>query len=265
MLQQYWQSEWLLYEKVEFDGINKLIIVHPDVTTLDIRADVYSAWVRWVQRSPWAKQFIRFSGADVIPGGETGLTFFTTNGAKLIYNPSVVAIEGVLYSDDYDTPFWGVDGNPIYPAKVSALVNSAVSVQNVVTGTVVTPAEIWDYVDRQLTVASGMTPSQEAKIDAIPLNTLLTNDARLDYLDSNISSITGSTPAEIWSYTTRDLTTIVSGLTIEQETKLLAIPSAQENAQALFEEPLPISPSAGSYGDYVKNKLLTLFRFKAHK
>ena len=42
MLQKHWQTEWLLYEKVEFDGINNRIVVHPDVTSLDIRVDVYT-------------------------------------------------------------------------------------------------------------------------------------------------------------------------------------------------------------------------------
>tara|TARA_R110000772_G_scaffold8737_2_gene28940 strand:- start:14467 stop:15084 length:618 start_codon:yes stop_codon:yes gene_type:complete len=146
VLQKFWQTEWLLYEKVEFDGINNVIIVHPDVTVLDIRTDVYSAWVRWVQRAPNFLPAMRASGADIIPNGETGLTFFMTNGWKLIYNPSVVAVSGVLYSDNYDTPYWSAEGNPIYPATVSALVNSAVTTQNVVTGTALTASEMWSHV-----------------------------------------------------------------------------------------------------------------------
>ena len=113
--------------------------------------------------------------------------------------------------------------------------------------------------------SAGLTVTENTRLMSIPTNPLLTSDIRLVNLDSPISNIVDFDASAVWSYTTRDLTTIFNGLTIEQETKLLAIPSAQENAQALFEEPLPISPSAGSYGDYVKNKLLTLFRFKAHK
>ena len=41
----FW-SEWELNEKVAFDGVSKIISVYPNVTVLDIRADVWSAWVR---------------------------------------------------------------------------------------------------------------------------------------------------------------------------------------------------------------------------
>lgn len=162
MLQRQWQTEWLLYEKVEFDGVNKLVIVHPDTTTLDIRRDVYSAWVRWVQRSPWAIQAMRVSGGDAIPGGETGLTFFMTNGWKLVYNPNVVAVSGVLYSDDYSTAFWSESGSPIYPATVSALVNSAVIYQNVVTEIPASPEAIWAHTSRTLTDGAAPTASEVA-------------------------------------------------------------------------------------------------------
>jgi hypothetical protein len=141
-----WGDEWALEEKVSFNGVTKQITVNSGVTALDIRADVYSAWVRWTQREPWSVHAMRFSGADVIPGGETGVTFFLINGWKLIYDPSLVAASGVLYSDDYATPYWSTAGAAIYPATVSALVNSAVSYQNVVTGTAATPTEIADAV-----------------------------------------------------------------------------------------------------------------------
>jgi hypothetical protein len=60
---------------------------------------------------------------------------FLINGWKLCYNPNNVAVAGVLFSEDYDTAYWSEDAtDPIYPATVSSLVNSAVSYQNVVTG-----------------------------------------------------------------------------------------------------------------------------------
>jgi hypothetical protein len=96
---------------------------------------------------------MRFSGADPIPGGESGVTFFTINGWKLIYDANKVAINGVLFSEDYPTAYWTVDNQPIYPAVVSSLVNSAVSYQNVVTGdlsTVPTTSEIVSAVLAQL-------------------------------------------------------------------------------------------------------------------
>jgi hypothetical protein len=133
-----WGEEWALNEKVSFNGVTRKITVNEGVTSLDIRADVYSAWVRWVQREPWSIPAMRFSGGDIIPNGETGVTFFLINNWKIIYDPNLVAVNGVVYSDNYSTAFWSYNDLPIYPATVSALVNSAVSYQNVVTGTALT-------------------------------------------------------------------------------------------------------------------------------
>lgn len=140
-------EEWALAEKVSFNGVTKRITVNAGVTSLNIREDVYSAWVRWLELDDNARFLpaMRYSGGDPIPGGETGVTFFLSNDWKLEYDPNVVAIAGVLYSDDYATPYWSATDQPIFPATVSSLVNSAVVTQNVVTGdlsTVPSAAEI---------------------------------------------------------------------------------------------------------------------------
>lgn len=131
-------TEWTLNEKVSFNGVTKRITVNSGVTTLDIRDDVYSAWVRWVELDDNARfrLAMRVSGFDPIPGGFTGATYFMINGWKLEYDANVVAIAGVLYSDDYATPYWSSADDPIYPATVSSLVNTAVSTQNIVSGSV---------------------------------------------------------------------------------------------------------------------------------
>lgn len=131
-----WQSEWLLYEKVEFDGATRQIIIHSDVSELDIRNDVYSAWVRWMplrNNARWL-QAMRYTGLDVIPGGQTGDVYFLRNGWKLIIDLNKVKVSGVLYSDDYTTAYYNSALNPLYPATVSALVNTVTNTQNVVTG-----------------------------------------------------------------------------------------------------------------------------------
>lgn len=137
-----WGAEWALAEKVDFNGVTRRITVNAGVTALDIREDVYSAWIRWIELDDNARFLpaMRVSGFDPIPGGFTGATYFMTNGWKLEYDPSTVAIAGVLYSDNYTTPYWSDSDQPIYPATVSSLVNSAVTTQNVVTGDVST---IW--------------------------------------------------------------------------------------------------------------------------
>jgi hypothetical protein len=147
-----WQSQWLSNSKVDFDGLNKLIIVHPEVTSLDIRSEVYSSWINWMaysgdnQKWPFA---MRYSGMDALPGGgESGGVFFTTNGWKLVIDFNKVAVTGVLFSQDYATAYWSASGQPLFPATVSALVNNAVSYQNVVTGVALNAQEIrqavWD-------------------------------------------------------------------------------------------------------------------------
>ena len=161
-----WGDEWALAEKVSFNGVTKQIVVNSGVTTLDIAADVYSAWVRWTSRERGFLPAMRYSGFDAIPGGRTGATFFLTYGWKLVYDPSSVAVSGVLYSENYDTAYWLANGNPVYPATVSALVNSAVSYTNVVTGTALTPeqtaAAVWSSLSRTLTATLDATAAEIA-------------------------------------------------------------------------------------------------------
>ena len=153
-------TEWALAEKVSFNGVTKRITVNAGVTALDIREEVYSAWVRWVEREDNTRFLLamRQTGFDPIPGGFTGATYFLRNGWKLEYDPTVVAIAGVLYSDDYATPYWSSADQPIYPAVVSSLVNSAVVTQNVVTGDLsAVPASVWQHATRTLTASSDPT------------------------------------------------------------------------------------------------------------
>lgn len=181
---------WALDEKVSFDGATKRIVVNSGVSLLDIQVDVYSAWVRWLELEDNAKYLpaMRVSGGDPIPGGLTGRTFFVTNGWKLEYNPSAVAISGVLYSDDYATAYWSSSDQPIYPAVVSSLVNSAIVTQNVVTGTALTAeqtaAAVWQAAQRSLTESLDPTTAQivaavVAALQAtrIPVNTVEMNGA----------------------------------------------------------------------------------------
>jgi hypothetical protein len=129
-------AEWALEEKVSFNGVTKRITVNEGVTALDIREDVYSAWIRWIEREDNARFRIamRQTGFDVIPGGYTGASYFLTNGWKLEYDANIVAVTGVLYSDDYATPFWSSTDQPVYPATVSSLVNTALTTQNIISG-----------------------------------------------------------------------------------------------------------------------------------
>lgn len=141
-----WSDDWALNSKVEFDGISKVIYVHPEVTTLDIRLDVYSRWVDWVVLRDNMKFLpcIRYTGYDPIGGGAyTGDSYFLTNGWKLSVDLSKVRVTGVLFSDNYDTAFYTPNMVAQYPATVAALVNT---VQ--LGGT--SASEIWTHPTRTL-------------------------------------------------------------------------------------------------------------------
>jgi hypothetical protein len=124
---------WNANGKVSFNGVNKTINVNSDVTTLDIRSEVYSLWVDWLEFGtnssfPLA---MRYSGMDPIPNGESGGIFFLTNGWRLIIDFNKVAVFGVLYSDDYPTAYFTEELQPLYPAQVSGIVNNVIQTNTV--------------------------------------------------------------------------------------------------------------------------------------
>ncbi|MEK9767317.1 MAG: hypothetical protein VW683_00235 [Betaproteobacteria bacterium] len=80
---------WGLFNKVTFDGPNKLIYIVDEITEIDVKRDIYSAWKEWVlvgghvnSKYPAA---IRGTGGDSLGGG-TFLDgyFFLINGWKLV-------------------------------------------------------------------------------------------------------------------------------------------------------------------------------------
>ena len=158
---------WQLYSKVTFDGANKLIIVNPGTTTLNIRVDVYSAWILWLAIDNNSKYLLalRYSGLDPIPGGSTGDTYFLINGWKLQCDFTTIQISGVLFSDNYGTAYYTYANIPQYAAAVSSIVNTVTSLQNIVTGDLSTvstatqnAAAVWSQV------LEGLTAEQMVRI-----------------------------------------------------------------------------------------------------
>lgn len=158
-----WSPDWSLGNKVDFDGINKIIYVHPEVTTLNIRTDVYSAWIDWVVLRDNSKFLpaLRYTGYDPIGAGVfTGDTYFLVNGWKLSVDLATVRVTGVLFSDDYDTAYYTTTMVAQYPATVSALV-SAVSVPATVTATDVR-TEMDNNSSKLSTIATNTVPATTA-------------------------------------------------------------------------------------------------------
>lgn len=129
LLWNNWQQEWLLYHKVTFDGLNKLIIVNPGVTSIDVREDIYSAWVEWLTLEDYTKWLpaLRFTGGDpTVQGQSTGLVFFTINGWRIYVDHSVTLV-GSIFSDDFDSPLITATDTFIVSSVVSSLVTQAAS------------------------------------------------------------------------------------------------------------------------------------------
>lgn len=144
----FW-NYWNLGHKVTFDPALRAIIVNDGVTDLDILIDIYSASKEWLhdEETIHYPPPCRAVGGDPIPGGSTGSTFFLINDWKLLIDLTAVRVSGVLFSDSFSTAYYSPEGDPVYPATVSSLVNQVLVPTNVVTGDVNSvPANVWNYV-----------------------------------------------------------------------------------------------------------------------
>lgn len=144
MIWGYYALQWADGDKVSFDGDAKVIVVHAGVTTLDIRIDVWSAWVRWQERyqDEIFTLAMRRSGLETTPLGPTGDVYFLTNGWRLVVDFSLVRITGVIFSDDYDSAYFTpITLNIQYAAEIAGVV-SAIEVPAVPTSIDTASAEL---------------------------------------------------------------------------------------------------------------------------
>lgn len=171
----YWEF-WSPYDPVNaaygnhkciFDGENKKIYVNPAESEVDVKINLYSDWKEWVSVRDNAKFLpaIRTTGGDPIGGGQfTGDTYFLINGWQVIID-HFVDFNGILFSDDYDSPFVILAGG-----GVNSTVSSLAIAYNTTgsSGSSVTPEEIWAYQNRTLTSAPVYDgPSTQDIADAV--------------------------------------------------------------------------------------------------
>jgi hypothetical protein len=91
----FFQEDWSLLHKCTFDGINKIITVGPNTSTVSVRTDIYSDWKEWSQIRDNAKFLpaIRTTGGDPIGGGAfTGDVYFLINGSIILVWLMVLSI-----------------------------------------------------------------------------------------------------------------------------------------------------------------------------
>ena len=126
IIENLWQEDWLLYHKVIFDGINRLILIDPDQTEIDVKIDLYSSWKEWARLRDNAKflpAFRTIGGDDLGGGQKAGDLYFTINNWKILVSSSC-NITGTVYSDDFPSPFITPSDTKIVRSTVSNLVQS---------------------------------------------------------------------------------------------------------------------------------------------
>jgi hypothetical protein len=100
-------DQWQLGQKVTFDGINKKIYVAPSVSSISVKADIYSSWKEWMQLYDNSKFLpaIRTIGGDNVGSGQyAGDIYFLVNGWQIVLD-HLVEVQGTLYHDDAISPY----------------------------------------------------------------------------------------------------------------------------------------------------------------
>lgn len=117
-----WAEEWVFDDKVCFNGVTREIYVFPGVAVIDIKADVYSAWVRWLSINENARflHAMRYIGGDPIGEGQyTAEIFFLMNDWQIVVDHNIQA-NGIIFHDDGIRVFDVLPGGGVIN-KVAAL------------------------------------------------------------------------------------------------------------------------------------------------
>jgi len=133
-----WWEYWELRHKVTFDGINKLILVNPGETSLDVQVDLYSDWKEWAQTdtnmkylSPWSI----VGGEPTIEGQRLDVTYFLINGWKIKpYSGTYdLTIDGNIFDVDGGSIKVPADVNRFEPNNITINTNTSVIVRRIET------------------------------------------------------------------------------------------------------------------------------------
>lgn len=127
---------WQLYHKVTFDGVNKLIIVNPGETALDVQVDVYSAWKEWAIQEDnleYLNPFATVGGEPTIEGQRLDVTYFLINGWKI--KPYTGTYDLTLTGNIFDVDGGSIkvpaDVNRFNPNNITINTNTSVIVRQV--------------------------------------------------------------------------------------------------------------------------------------
>lgn len=175
---------WNLYHKVTFDGVNKLIIINPGETQLDVQADVYSAWKEWAileNNLKYLNPISTVGGEPTVAGQRLDVTYFLINGWKIkpysgTYDLTLV---GNIFDVDGGSIKVPADVNRFNPNNITINTNTSVIVRQVdastaTTGSGLTDAEsaaLFNIEGKVVSIFSGATPVS-ASLQGDQLNTL---------------------------------------------------------------------------------------------
>jgi hypothetical protein len=170
-------------QKCTFDGPHKRIIVNADVTSLSIKEDVYSGWKEWMKDPHHTNAgylpAVASTGGEPIPGtiNFTGDAYFLINGWRLIIDITEVAVSGVLFSSTESTAYYDKNLKAIFPATVSALVNT-VGVATAETAADISAA-VWDKAtaEHQIVGSTGEALTAPASVEVGPETAAAISDA----------------------------------------------------------------------------------------
>ena len=181
----FWEF-WAPYDPVNgvygehkclFDGENKLIFIDPSVSELSVKEDIYSDWKEWIlvrDNSKYLPAIRTIGGDNTTVGQKAGDIYFLINEWRL-YIDHTVLIDGVIFSDDFPSPFVQASGTQIVTNKVSSLVTTPVG-----------DAPSVEEIRQEMDINSSKLTSIESLVNSI---------------DSDLQMLLATmTPLEFWSF-----------------------------------------------------------------
>ena len=135
----FWEY-WELRHKVTFDGVNRLILINPGVTEIDVQTDIYSDWKEWValeNNLKYLPPMNTVGGEPTIAGQRLDVTYFLINGWKLKPQPGSydLNIIGNLFDVDGGSIKVPADIIENQPNNISISTNTSVIVRQIDSGT----------------------------------------------------------------------------------------------------------------------------------
>lgn len=172
---------------VEFDGVNKLILILSGTTSINVKNDIYSPWKQWslTGSNLEYEQALRAIGGDPTVSGQfLGSTFFMLNDWRIRSweGTHELTINGNLYVDG--------GGNPFIPPTGSYTVTYTRVVSNLVDAVGSANESTSSFTAADRTTLDNVNTSVNRIVDAISFEegTILNNNSTYDTIYTTLSS-----------------------------------------------------------------------------